>query len=399
MSFEQQALKIENVSKTFSLYEKPIHRLLASLRLLRRPVKKIHGLTDVHLQVNRGEVLGVIGRNGAGKSTLLQLICGTLRPTAGEITTRGRIAALLELGAGFNLEFTGRENVKLSAALMGLGPSEIAAKFDSIVAFAELEQFIDQPVKTYSSGMFVRLAFAVATSVEPDILVIDEALSVGDGVFARKSFDRIMALKARGTTILFCSHALYQVEALSDRVVWLKDGRIQAVGLAHDVIAEYQQFLLQESMPAATAPQADAKPNTPPPTGTQPSVHRVELKNHTSTYRSALDSIAVDISINPAPQLPPPTVAVLISNTAGLQICSFSTHIDKCPLREGQTSVQLELPHIPLLKGEYDIDVFLLCERGIHVYEHVRNAARFKITQDHLEVGLVHIPRNWHTIN
>ncbi|MBY0467317.1 MAG: ABC transporter ATP-binding protein, partial [Burkholderiales bacterium] len=295
MSSEQPALKIENVSKTFSLYEKPIHRLMASLRLLRRPVKKIHGLTDINLQVNRGEVLGVIGRNGAGKSTLLQLICGTLRPTTGNITTHGRIAALLELGAGFNLEFTGRENVKLSAALLGLGPAEIAAKFESIVAFAELEQFIDQPVKTYSSGMFVRLAFAVATSVEPDILVIDEALSVGDGVFARKSFDRIMALKARGTTILFCSHALYQVEALSDRVVWLKDGRVQSMGLAHDVISAYQQFLLQISLDQPPANQAPAQQ---PATGmgTQPSINRVQLHNTTDiapadtpVYRSATD--------------------------------------------------------------------------------------------------------------
>lgn len=405
MSSEQLALSVENISKTYTLYEKPIHRLFASLGFLKKPTKKINSLLNVNLKVHQGEVLGIIGRNGAGKSTLLQLICGTLRPSDGVIKTHGRIAALLELGAGFNLEFTGRENLQLSAALMGLGPAEISAKFSEIVAFAELEQFIDQPVKTYSSGMFMRLAFSVATSVEPDILVIDEALSVGDGVFARKSFDRIMALKAKGTTILFCSHALYQVEALSDRVVWLKDGKIEQLGAPQPVIAAYQHFLTQQSAP--TNPPTNDNQQLPTATasaGGSPQIHKVTIASPTAnqhetdgelTLRSCADTLHIDIHIIPCTELPPPTAAVVVTNGAGVQIFSCITHFDNTRLAPGQTSIRLILPEIPLLKGDYEVDAFLLCENAIHVYQHVRNVARFHIIQDHLEPGVVHIPRQW----
>jgi len=181
----------------------------------------------VSFEIAKGDVIGILGVNGAGKSTLLQLVCGTLTATHGEVLVKGRIAALLELGAGFNPEFTGRENVFMSAAIMGLTQDEVTARFEDIVEFSGIRDFIDQPVKTYSSGMYVRLAFSVATHVDPDILVIDEALSVGDGHFARKSFDRIMALKARGCTILFCSHSIYQLEALCQQALWLDQGQVK----------------------------------------------------------------------------------------------------------------------------------------------------------------------------
>jgi lipopolysaccharide transport system ATP-binding protein len=213
-------------------------------------------LRDVSLSLQRGEVMGIIGVNGAGKSSLLQLICGVLGTTQGEVQVKGRVAALLELGAGFNPDFTGRENIGLNATLLGLTATEIAQKTPEIIAFSGIEEFIDQPVKTYSSGMYVRLAFAIATSVEPDILVIDEALSVGDGAFARKSFDRIMALKDKGVTILFCSHNIYQVEALCQKAVWLDQGRIKASGAARTVCQAYNEFLDQSS---AAQSQASAQ--------------------------------------------------------------------------------------------------------------------------------------------
>jgi len=195
------------------------------------------------LALKRGEVLGVVGVNGAGKSSLLQLICGVLQPSEGLVQVQGRIAALLELGAGFNPDFTGRENIELNATLLGLSPAEIRQKTPAIIEFSGIGDFIDQAVKTYSSGMYVRLAFAIATSVEPDILVIDEALSVGDGAFARKSFDRIMDLKDQGVTILFCSHNIYQVEALCERAIWLDRGEVKASGPAGDECLQYNQFL------------------------------------------------------------------------------------------------------------------------------------------------------------
>jgi lipopolysaccharide transport system ATP-binding protein len=171
------------------------------------------------------------------------MLCGTLPHTTGNLKVNGRVAALLELGAGFNPEFTGRENVYLAAAVMGLSGSETDALYESIVEFSGIREFIDQPVKTYSSGMYVRLAFSIATSAHPDILVIDEALSVGDGAFAKKSFERIMQLKAQGTTVLFCSHSMYQVESFCDRAVWLDHGQVQLEGPASEVVAAYADSL------------------------------------------------------------------------------------------------------------------------------------------------------------
>ena len=194
---------------------------------------------DVSFEINKGETVGIIGRNGSGKSTLLQLICGTLNPTSGSIQTNGRIAALLELGSGFNPEFTGRENIYMNAAVWGLSNEEIKLNFDDIVAFADIGDFVEQPVKTYSSGMFVRLAFAVAVHVHPDILVVDEALSVGDIAFQNKCMEKIKAIKETGTSILFVSHDLSTVQIICDRVLWLKNGAVKQVGYSVDVCQEY----------------------------------------------------------------------------------------------------------------------------------------------------------------
>jgi lipopolysaccharide transport system ATP-binding protein len=256
------AIRAEALSKCYHLYERPADRLRQLLfGRRRRYYREFWALRDTSFELARGEVLGVIGRNGAGKSTLLQLVCGTLSPTGGAMAVNGRVAALLELGAGFNPEFTGRENVILSASVLGLSRLEIDERFEHIVDFSGVRDFIDQPVKFYSSGMYVRLAFAVATSVDPDILVIDEALSVGDGEFARKSFDRIMALKNAGVTILFCSHALYQVEAFCDRVLWLEHGQPMMLGAAQQVIQRYSQSLAAGHISGAAA-QVEAPRST-----------------------------------------------------------------------------------------------------------------------------------------
>ena len=236
------SLRLENVGKIYSIYNKPSDRLLQFFSSKKEKYGRKHiALEPVSIEIKKGEVLGVIGTNGSGKSTLMQLICGVLEPSSGRVQTNGRIAALLELGAGFNPDFTGRENIFLNAAILGLSHQEINKKIDEIIKFSGVEKFIDQPVKTYSSGMYVRLAFSVATSVDPDILVIDEALSVGDGAFARKSFDRIMSLKQKGCTIVFCSHSIYQVEALCQRVLWLDKGKLQAFGEAAFVCQRYNQ--------------------------------------------------------------------------------------------------------------------------------------------------------------
>lgn len=237
MSFEM-AISAENLSKCYQIYDAPKDRLLQMLvRGRKRFYREFWALDDVSLTVGKGETVGIIGRNGSGKSTLLQLICGTLMPTRGSVRGHGRIAALLELGAGFNPEFTGRENVYMNAAVLGLKRSEIDARFDEIIAFANIGDFIDQPIKIYSSGMLVRLAFAVSVCVEPDILIVDEALSVGDASFQFKCLNRLEELTTKGTTLLFVSHDMSMVKRFCHRVIYLREGRVVASG-APDEMAE-----------------------------------------------------------------------------------------------------------------------------------------------------------------
>ncbi len=238
------AVAVRNLGKCYRIYRRPQDRLKQALwRGRKRYFREFWALRGVSLEVRRGETVGIMGRNGCGKSTLLQTICGTLTPTTGQIEIHGRIAALLELGAGFNPEFSGRDNVYLNGAILGLSRDEIDARYDDIVAFAELGEFIDRPVKMYSSGMHVRLAFAVAASIEPDILVVDEALAVGDEAFQRKCFARIEAIKQRGGTILFVSHAAALVTQLCDRAVLLDRGELLMTGRPKTVVAKYHQLL------------------------------------------------------------------------------------------------------------------------------------------------------------
>jgi lipopolysaccharide transport system ATP-binding protein len=252
MSSEDFSIRVHGLSKRYEIYSQPADRLKQMIlprmqRAMRRPSRayfnEFWALRDVTFSVRRGETIGVVGRNGSGKSTLLQMICGTLTPTVGEVTVNGRIAALLELGAGFNPEFTGHENVRLSGLLYGLSEEELRSRYDAILDFAEIGNFIDQPVKTYSSGMYVRLAFAVAINVSPDILVVDEALSVGDEAFQRKCFARIDAIRKAGATILFVSHAASTVSELCNRALLLDRGELLTQGSPKYVVSRYQKLL------------------------------------------------------------------------------------------------------------------------------------------------------------
>ena len=233
-------LSVKNVSKCFEMYEKPVHRLYQTFFAGHRKFyKEFWALRDISFDVHRGECVGIIGRNGAGKSTLLQIITGTLAPTTGEVKLKGRVAALLELGSGFNPEFTGRENVYLNGTILGLTKEEIDARYDEILAFADIGDFINQPVKTYSSGMMVRLAFAVNAFVDPDILIVDEALAVGDLFFQQKCLARLKAMIARGTTVLFVTHSMFDVEKFCSRGIYLRTGGIRMIGAAVPVCTAY----------------------------------------------------------------------------------------------------------------------------------------------------------------
>jgi len=247
-------LKVENVGKRYEIYEAPHHRLLQTLlRGKRQFYKEFWALKDVSFEVKKGECLGIIGRNGCGKSTLLQIIAGTLAPTTGNVSVTGKVAALLELGSGFNPEFTGRENVYMNGAIMGLSKSEMDQKFDQIAAFADIGEFIEQPVKIYSSGMMVRLAFAAAINVDPDILIIDEALSVGDIRFQVKCHRKLEEFREKNKTILFVSHSTSDVVRLCDWAIWLEQGNIRRSGISKNIVEEYHAWMVHDTGVQRTA--------------------------------------------------------------------------------------------------------------------------------------------------
>jgi lipopolysaccharide transport system ATP-binding protein len=238
------AIKVDNLSKCYQLYDKPRDRLLQMLmRGHRRYYREFWALKDISFEIKKGETVGIIGRNGSGKSTLLQIICGTLAASSGTVKTRGRIAALLELGSGFNQDFTGRENVYMNGSILGLSKDEMDACYEDIIAFADIGDFIEQQVRTYSSGMIVRLAFAVQAMVSPDILVVDEALAVGDAKFQAKCFDRLKQLKERGTSILLVTHAGEQVVTHCSQAILLDEGIVSEKGEPRRVVNRYMDVL------------------------------------------------------------------------------------------------------------------------------------------------------------
>lgn len=245
------AIRVNNVSKLYKLYDKPMDRLKESLGLSRKQMYKEHyALRNVSFDVHRGETVGIIGTNGSGKSTMLKIITGVLNPTEGDVQIQGRISALLELGAGFNMEYTGIENIYLNGTMMGFSKEEIDKKLDDILDFADIGDFVYQPVKTYSSGMFVRLAFAVSINIEPDILIVDEALSVGDVFFQVKCYHKFEEFKKMGKTILFVSHDLGSISKYCDRVILLNKGQKLSEGKPKQIVDEYKQILVKhDDMP------------------------------------------------------------------------------------------------------------------------------------------------------
>ncbi len=420
-------IEASGLGKRFMLFESPQDRLKQLLwGRWRHYSQEFWALQDVSFEIGRGEVVGLVGRNGAGKSTLLQMVCGTLTPNAGSLKVRGRVAALLELGAGFSPDFSGLENVYMNAAILGLNRAAVDARLDDILAFADIGAFIRQPVKTYSSGMFMRLAFAVATSVSPDILVIDEALSVGDGAFARKSFDRIMDLKDQGATILFCSHAMYHVQALCSRAIWIEGGRARMVDTAARVTSAYETSLVMES-PSSQASvqrpdvaQGDVDDDSaaivtlensqgvddelvkvaPPGTavltkieGFADGVGGRELAIH-----SGKSTFLLRVGFASDPDLPCPSVAVGFDHINGTLVSSAGSFNDGFSMRRdasGVGSVELVFEKLPLLKGDYLVKVFLLCERGLHIYQADERAVTLRVVQSDLEQGLVKMAHRW----
>lgn len=391
------AIQLHGISKTYRAYEGTWHALWGMVS--KTPVyREWIALHPLDLKISQGQVVGIVGANGAGKSTLLKLVAGMLMPSNGTLEVQGRVAALLELGTGFHPDMSGRDNIYLGAAVIGIPKAKVDSLYDEIVAFAGLEDFIEQPVRTYSSGMAIRLAFSVATAVDPDILILDETLSVGDGFFAKKSFDRIIRYKEAGKTILFCSHSMYQIEAICNRVIWLNHGRVAMDGDPARVVSSYEDFLKKLERPKDTVVAGTVSLS-----GQKPRLTRVEVSvdgrvGKELTARSGLSDLTLTIEFLSVPNLATPSVALTITDFNGWAVASASSHNDRLVLDPGEErrcEVQVRFPRLPLLKGHYWLNVFLLCDQALHLYDSAKEVAAVLVEQEGLEQGLVSLPREW----
>ena len=387
------AVAVEGLTKVYRSYASPWDRLRELLT--RRPRhREFRALDRVGFTLPRGEGLAIVGENGAGKSTLLKILAGITAPTSGTLEVRGKIASILELGSGFHPEFTGRQNIVLNAAMLGLSEEEMRRKMPDIISFSELGEFIDQPVKAYSTGMAMRLGFSIATQVEPDVLIIDEALSVGDGYFQKKCMDRLLAFISSGGTLLFCSHALYYVSAFCQRALWLRHGRPEALGPVGDVVRDYENYLLAKSA-ATPEPGAVAAPAAEVPQGPARIV-AARLPGPERLYRPG-QPWEVEIEWETSEPRLGFHVGVGVNRVDGIEVCSFATHQDGlAPLCGGtRYSLRLTIPSLPLVKGEFTLYIFLLDEEGLHVYDQRVIQSAFTVQSPSYAFGLVQVAHSW----
>ena len=389
------AVSASGLWKNFRLYHERNQFLKAAiLRGRRARYEEFWALKDVSFEVPTGTTFGVIGHNGSGKSTLLKTLTGILVPDQGEVRTVGRVSALLELGAGFHPELSGRENVFLNGAILGLKRKEIEKRFDDIVEFAGLEQFIDSPVKNYSSGMFVRLGFAVAANVEPDVLLIDEVLSVGDENFARKSAEKIDQFRRDGRTIVFVSHGLDSVEALCETVAWLDHGKIQMIGPAAEVISAYRG---DSHDAVTTAEEFGSRWGSG-----EIQITSVDLSDgdgQAVQHPRTLDSLTVKVNLTAHALIQDSVLVAKIDQLGGHTVWQSSTRRNgvSIGLIKDSASVELKFPALPLLEGTYELSLGITDQTEVQPYDWWERRIRFDVRQyvnsDH---GVVHIPTKWH---
>lgn len=422
----ETAISLQGIGKTYRVWQSPEARLQAALWSLLRQERRAQGyyqdfvaLADVNLEIKRGESLGIVGLNGSGKSTLLQIIAGTLHPSAGEVAVRGRIAALLELGAGFNPDFTGRENVYLNAAVLGLSRAEVDQRFAAIAEFADIGDFIEQPVKTYSSGMYIRLAFAVLSQIDPDILIIDEALAVGDFLFQQKCYDKIREFRKRGCTFLFVSHGMGTVLELCDRAIVLDRGRMIFAGDPKSAVDLYESHSLRTRFgltPAPAAPPPPASDDAAAPSPEAPpaeaaittdavSLEHVSVQNSSGQIREIVmsgDEITIVISFRARRALHDPHIGFKIRDRLGVVFYETNTYCMRQtigPVQVGDLMTARFRARVPLIEGEYSITAAIAnggrdrhsFDEALH-YQH--DSVRFAITRNwsiHEWHGIVNI--------
>ena len=408
------AIKVENLSKCYQIYAQPHDRLKQSIyprlqgligKQRTQYFREFWAVKDVSFEIKKGETVGIIGRNGSGKSTLLQMICGTLNPTSGSIQTNGRIAALLELGSGFNPEFTGRENVYMNAAIFGLSREEIEAKYGEIVAFADIGDFIDQPVKTYSSGMYARLAFAASIFVDPDILVVDEILAVGDAPFQAKCVQAFHRLRDNGCSILLVSHDAYMIRSFCQRALYLRKGEFMGFGESSMIVDRYNlevetalastQKRTEGDIPVVAAHSADF-------TGLGlfriPEVELLDKRMQPTSVIRTGELMTIRFRyMTLSTEAPKVTFVFSLYRHDGLYICGNTTLMDGLPPfdpgRCGQVSVSF--PGIRMLAGRYIWRVAIDDERAFGIYVEANQVCEFQVVDQLEAVGLFNLDRSW----
>ena len=419
-------LRVRQLGKEYKLYSSPRSRLKALLT--GAATHRSHwALRDVSFELRRGQCIGVIGDNGAGKSSLLKLLAGTLQPSCGQIERVGRVTAILELGAGFHPDFSGRDNLYFGGSLIGISHERMRELEPEIAAFAELGEALDRPVKTYSSGMTVRLAFALVTAVQPDVLIIDEALAVGDQHFQKKCIERIMAFRNSGCTILFCSHSPYHIRHLCDAALWLRGGQVAQFGPTEPVLAAYdlhtreRQEREQQCHAAPAEAAASPSQDNGSPQGTGEATQGLDASAPVAAVdRGAACILSVDVKdlAEPAGDQPGllqsqdlvvtitargrgserPHIGFMIEQSKGVGITSLATHEDGAvprQLPDGTWQTVLTFPELPLHSGDYVISAFLFDETGLAVYDEWFQFLHLRFIFPKPLPGLVRLPHHW----
>lgn len=385
------SVDIRGVVKRYPLFSRRRDRALA---LLGRTSGLAHktALDGVSLQVYPGEAFGVIGENGSGKSTLLRLVAGISDADAGELRVTQPVSAILELGLGFHPEFTGRQNALLYGGLIGVPEPLMRERLAEVLAFAELGEFADLPLRTYSSGMAARLAFAVATHVDPRVLVVDEALAVGDAAFQKKCVDHMVRFKEGGRTVLFCSHAMYLVAGFCERAVWLLDGKVAAAGPARDVINAYEDYLRHKGKRSLEPDRA----RPPEARESLAALEGVTIEPAGRVVRPG-EPLAVHVTLRRTVPNLPVHVAVIFEQTGGFCVAAFATAWDgEAPLvAPDRQTIVLRLPACPFARGEFDVTAFLGDETGLQVLDQLLLRRAFLVAAPRWEPGLLRAPHSW----
>jgi lipopolysaccharide transport system ATP-binding protein len=367
------SVKAEGLTKEYHIYDRPAERL-RELFLKTKKHRVFRSLGPLDMEVRKGETLGIIGENGAGKSTFLKLVAGVIEPSSGTIKVNGKVSSILELGTGFNPEFTGRENVILNGSLLGLSSGEVNRRMERIARFADIGEFFDMPVKIYSSGMYMRLAFSLAVHIDADVILIDEVLAVGDGAYEKKCIDRIWELKRSGITLLYCSHSLYTVANFCDRALWLKEGSVREIGETKEVIAKYEDYLREKEALEQSAP-LDVRPVTEQKVAEVRNVTIVSDGRdvETSVQHSSDIEVVVDFEMFGDSKV---QVGFAVDRNDGL--CCYGDSMQRqgiAPFQgPGRASVRILFRDFPLLSGAYKFVIFLLDETGICLFDRKESA-------------------------